>query len=80
MSLKNLTIGYTLPVKSKILQCARIYASCENLLRFDDYYSGFSPEIANGKSGVPGGASALGIDYGGYPTARVYTLGVNIMF
>ena len=80
LSLKNLTIGYTLPVKSKILQRARIYASCENLLRFDDYYSGFSPEIANGKSGVPGGASALGIDYGGYPTARVYTLGVNIMF
>lgn len=80
LSLKNLTIGYTIPMKSKVMQRARIFMSCENLLRFDNYYSGFSPEIANGKSNVPGGASAIGVDYGGYPTARVYTMGINITF
>lgn len=80
LSLKNITLGYTIPVKSNWLNRLRVYASFENLLRFDDYYSGYSPEIANGKAGVPGGASALGIDYGGYPTARIYTFGVNVTF
>lgn len=80
LSVKNITVGYTLPLKSKMLQRARVYISCENLLRFDSYYSGFSPEASNGSSSVPGGAAATGLDYGGYPTARVYTLGVNITF
>ena len=80
LSIKNLTIGYTIPWKTKVLQRARVYVSCENLLRFDNYYSGYSPEIANGNSSVPGGASAIGVDYGGYPTAHVYTIGVNITF
>lgn len=81
LSLKNLTIGYTLPLKSGILQRARVYFSGENLLRFDSYYHGYSPEISNaGGSSVPGGANALGIDYGGYPTARSFTFGVNLTF
>ncbi len=81
LSVKNLTIGYTLPIKSNILQRARIYVSCENLLRLDKYYSGYSPEISNsGASAAPGGAQAVGLDYGGYPTARIFTLGANITF
>lgn len=82
LSLKNLTIGYTIPFKNtKILKKMRIYFSGENLLRFDSYYNGYSPEISNaGGSSVPGGANALGIDYGGYPTARSFTFGANITF
>lgn len=81
LSLKNLTLGYTLPIKSNILQRARVFISCENLLRFDSYYNGFSPEIANsGASGAPGGAQATGLDYGGYPTSRIFTFGANITF
>lgn len=81
LCLKNLTIGYTLPWKTKVLQRARIYFSGENLLRFDSYYHGFSPEVANaGGSSIPGGSNATGIDYGGYPSARSFTFGVNVTF
>lgn len=78
LSLKNLTIGYTVPLKSNIISRLRVYASFENLLRFDSYDQGYSPEAANSKSGAPGGATATGLDYGGYPTARIYTFGINL--
>ena len=81
LSLKNLTIGYTIPFKNtNVLKRMRIYFSGENLLRFDSYYNGYSPEISNGNKSVPGGATATGIDYGGYPTARSFTFGANITF
>ena len=80
LCLKNLTIGYTLPWKTKVLQRARIYFSGENLLRFDSYYHGYSPEVSNGNKSVPGGSTANGIDYGGYPSARSFTFGLNVTF
>ncbi len=80
LSIKNLTIGYTIPLKSKVVSNARLYISCENLLRFDSYYEGYSPETSNGKDTVPGGSSALGSDYGGYPTSKIYTIGINLSF
>ena len=80
LCLKNLTIGYTIPWKTKILQRARIYFSGENLLRFHSYYHGFNPEVANAGGSNPGGASSTGIDYGGYPSARSFTFGVNVTF
>ena len=81
LCLKNLTIGYTIPWKTKILQRARVYFSGENLLRFHSYYHGFSPEVANaGGSSVPGGSNSTGIDYGGYPSSRSFTFGLNITF
>jgi len=69
--IKNLTIGYSIPFK-KVISSARVYLSCENLLIFDSYYHGYSPEASNG--------SGLGIDYGAYPSARTFTVGVNINF
>jgi TonB-linked SusC/RagA family outer membrane protein len=81
VSLKNLTLGYTVPLKSNFVKTLRVFVSLENLLRYDHYYEGYSPEAANtARSGVPGGTTALGIDYGGYPTAKSYNLGVNITF
>lgn len=79
LSLKNLTIGYTVPLKSNIINRLRVYASFENLIRFDSYDLGYSPEAANAsKSTAPGGATATGLDYGGYPTARICTFGINL--
>ncbi len=73
IKLKNLTLGYNLPKKinRKIgIDQARFYISLENLWRHDHYYGGFSPEASN----------TDGTDYGAYPAAKTYTLGVNLNF
>jgi len=81
LRVKNITIGYKLPINPKFISYARVYASVENLIKWDDYYGGYSPEAANtGASSAPGGATALGLDYGGYPQPRIFTFGVNVTF
>ena len=67
---KNLTLGYKIPFK-QFIQSARVYLSIENLLILDNYYHGYSPETSN---------SGTGMDYGAYPSARTFTLGLNINF
>lgn len=72
--IKNITLGYTLPTnltKKVFVQKLRVFVSAENLLTFTKY-AGFDPEIANGNS--------LGVDYGVYPQARVWSFGVNLQF
>ena len=71
---KNLTIGYRIPFKS-FIESARVYLSIENLLILDSYYLGYSPEAANFSTN-----NFVGVDYGAYPSARTFTLGVNINF
>ena len=71
---KNLTLGYKIPFKN-FIESARVYLSIENLLILDSYYLGYSPEAANFQSG-----NFVGVDYGAYPSARTFTLGVNINF
>jgi TonB-dependent starch-binding outer membrane protein SusC len=68
---KNVTLTYHLP-KNIIngLTDAQIYFSGDNLFMKDKYVIGFSPEAENNEGG----------DYGGYPLARVLTLGVRISF
>ena len=56
------------------IQDARIYVSGTNLLTFTKY-KGLEPEI-----GAVGGPAAIGIDYGFYPSARVYRFGFNLTF
>jgi len=79
LRIKNLTFGYKLPINPKFVSYARVYLSIENLAKWDSYYGGYSPEAANVGSG-PGGATALGLDYGGYPNARTFTFGINVNF
>jgi len=79
LRIKNLTFGYKLPINPKFVSYARVYLSIENLAKWDSYYGGHSPEAANVGSG-PGGATALGLDYGGYPNARTFTFGINVNF
>ena len=54
------------------MQNARVYVTAENLIMWDKYDGGFSPESSNGSSGD--------YDYGAYPQARVISLGVNVTF
>ena len=79
--IKNLTFGYRLPALPKVYSSARVYVSAENLAIFDKYTGGFSPEAANsGATTAAGGGNSLGIDYGGYPTSKVITVGINVTF
>jgi hypothetical protein len=75
MRLKNIQLGYTLPktiVEKAMLSSFRVYVSAENLLTFTKYY-GYDPEISSG-------GTSLGIDYGVYPQARTWTVGVQLAF
>ena len=81
LRVKNVTLGYKIPLNPKIASYARIYVSIENLIKWDNYYGGYSPEAANsGSSSAPGGSSALGLDYSGYPIPRIFNIGINVTF
>nr|WP_295932540.1 TonB-dependent receptor [uncultured Dyadobacter sp.] len=87
LRLKNISIGYELPgdVLAKKTNGAfsrfRIYLSSQNLLTFTQYDLGYDPEIGM-KIGSNRGAGNLtnGIDYGQYPAARSFTLGLQLGF
>lgn len=70
--IKNITFGYTLPIKKEILKMARLYVSCDNVYMWDNYYPGFSPEAATQDNGSS--------DWGSYPLARTFSLGLNVTF
>ena len=70
LRLKNITLGYTLPVKltnTVFIKKLRVYATCENALTITRY-NGFDPEIAGY------------VDKGIYPQARTYMFGLNLTF
>ena len=76
LRLKNIQLGYNLPQsaldKAKISKF-RIYAAVSNLFTFTDY-TGLDPEIGSR------GTLEIGIDRGFYPSARMFTAGVNVTF
>ena len=73
--LKNVTLGYNLELKNYGFRSARLYASITNLATITKY-SGYDPEVnAYGQT-----AALRGVDLGNYPTARSYSLGINVGF
>ena len=76
--LRNLTVGYNMPVGEgplKSFRQVRVSASVDNLFTITGY-SGYDPDVnSQGQSNVN-----QGIDSGAYPLARTYTLGVNLGF
>ena len=74
LKLSNLTLTYGFGDLAKTFKNANIYVTGQNLFVLTKY-TGFDPEVSTNKSvnGVP----SAGIDYIGYPTARVFTLGVS---
>lgn len=82
LRLKNLQFGYTIP--DKILKViglsqARIYASGTNLLTLTKY-SGLDPEMTVSDNSKNEGDRAAGIDWGTYPSAMTFMLGLDITF
>lgn len=77
IKIKNLTLGYNFPLKkTALLSSIRLYGSIENLIQIDNYKGGFSPEANNNSSF--GNTSYY--DYGSYPMARVFSLGLKVGF
>lgn len=73
--LKNIQLGYTLPqslTRKAFIEKLRVYVAAENLITFTKYW-GFDPEVASS-------GTSLGVDYGVYPQARVFTVGLNLSF
>ncbi len=78
LRLQNVYLGYNLPASllSKIkVTSAKIYVSGTNLKTWTNY-SGFNPEVSRNAQG----ALARGLDYGTYPLAKTYTIGINFTF
>lgn len=72
--LKNLTIGYNVPLK-RFVTNMRVYFTGTNLLTFTDY-TGWDPEV----SSYTGNDAQLGTDYNNYPNSRIYTFGIDLTF
>lgn len=76
LRIQNLQLGYSLPetlINRVKLNKVRIYASVNNVYTFTKY-KGYDP-AANSGNPISGG-----IDYGYYPTPRIYMLGLNVNF
>lgn len=87
LRLKNISIGYEIPTSvlgnryHGTISKFRIYVASQNLLTFTKYDLGYDPEIGM-KIGSNRGSGNLtnGIDYGQYPAARSFILGLQVGF
>ena len=85
MRLKNVQLGYTIPAKivnKYHVKTLRIYVTGQNLWTLTKF-TGLDPEMNisdNVKKDNYGGDVAAGIDWGTYPSARSYIVGLNLNF
>jgi hypothetical protein len=82
LRLNTLTLGYTVPkhLLAKVgMNKLRVYGTVYNLLTLTGY-SGLDPEVSTNTA--QGGAKypTLGLDWGAYPRARSFVVGLNIEF
>lgn len=76
--LQNISFGYTLPrqlVNKLYLDNVRVYFSAQNVYTWTKY-KGLDPEVG----AMYGDALMTGVDYGRYPSPRIYTFGLNVSF
>ena len=80
LRLKNVIIGYTIPqntlrsITKGAVTSFRFYISSQNLLTFTGY-KGWDPEIGSKNTTLTNG-----IDYGQYPSARSFQVGLQVGF
>ncbi len=84
LRMRNVTMGYTVPANSKIIQSLRVYGTIENLFTITKY-TGWDPEVdtkgyeSNSAGGQTANAGA-GLDFNSYPGMRSITVGINLNF
>jgi TonB-linked SusC/RagA family outer membrane protein len=74
--IKNIQVGYTLPVNGKSalhIEKLRLYLNAENPFTFFKY-NGFSPEVASNNPLLSG------VNNGVYPLSSIYSVGLNLNF
>jgi len=75
IKLKNVTLGYRFKLSKKSpIRSLRLNASVENIFMIDSYEGGYSPESNNSSSRISS------YDYGAYPQARTFCVGLNAQF
>jgi TonB-dependent starch-binding outer membrane protein SusC len=83
LRLKNVQIGYVLPktLVSKIhIERLRVYFSGTNLYTLTKY-SGLDPEMSTNNNAPPGSVDLVkNVDWGTFPTAISYNLGLELTF
>ncbi len=72
---KNVTLGYNVPIQSKTISALRVSVGANNLFTFTNY-SGYDPEI-NSYGDNP---AVFGVDLGGYPNSRTYNFSLRANF
>lgn len=80
--LKNLQLGYNIPkdfISRYGFNSFRLYVSGTNLLTFTKF-QGSDPEMTVSDNAKGSGDLANGIDWGTYPAARSYNVGINVSF
>ena len=83
LRLNTMTLGYTLPSASKFakalsISSLRVYATVYNVFTLTKY-SGLDPEVSTNNQ-MNKNYPTPGIDYGAYPRARSFVLGLNLGF
>ena len=76
--LQNISLSYTFPkawLKKLYINNLKLYCNLQNLYTWTDY-KGYDPEVGS----LWGNALMNGIDYGRYPSPRIYTFGLNVTF
>lgn len=75
--IRDITLGVTLPdkmIRKAGIYGIRIYATAQNPFTFTKY-NGYNPEVS-----VDTNPLTPGIDYGSYPLAKMFLLGINLKF
>ena len=73
--LSRVSAGYDIPIRAKWIQSVRVHVSGNNLLTVSPY-SGWNPDVnCFGRQGA-----RFGVDYGSFPIARTFLLGINVNF
>lgn len=76
--IQNVSLAYNFPknITNRLkVSNLKLYVNIQNLYTFTNY-TGYDPEVGC----MYGDALMSGLDYGRYPTPRIYTFGVNVSF
>lgn len=84
LRLNTMTLGYTLPTSTDFakklgISALRVYGTVYNLLTLTKY-TGLDPEVSVNEHHNGATYPTPGLDWGAYPRARSFVIGVNVSF